>query len=152
VFTLTGLLILAATVLLPEYAVLARLQVARDGLAHQLGCEERLAGYNERLLRAKAGDLVLQRRLVIRHHNYRPVGSHVVEVSSPTAPPPVPVQILRDAHRLPRQAPDVLVQAGWWLHDPVTRTGAILLSVALVAAGLLFLAPRTRPGRPAGAT
>ena len=70
--------------------------------------------------------------------------SRTVEVDASGAAPTVPEQILIDARTPPPRRDDGLVRLGRWLDDTTTRTTLILLSLALVAAGLVLFLPPPR--------
>ena len=142
-FTVAGVLALACAVLLPEYAVLADLQVRRDVLGHQVRCDEKLADYNGRMIRATRDDPVLIARLMIRHGNYRPVGCETVEMDSLPPAPSVPQRLLREARNPPqRREPSLPVRAGLWLADTTTGGCIILLALAMIVAGAALFPQR----------
>ena len=152
--TAAGMLALACAVLLPEYAVLADLQTRRDVLAHQVGCDEKLADYNGRMIRATRDDPVLIARLMIRHGNYRPAGCETVEMESLRSEPSVPQRLLREARNPPqRREPSLPARAGLRLADTTTGGCVILLALAMIVTGAIvgrFGATRSVPARNAG--
>ncbi len=142
-FTAAGVLVLACAVLLPEYAVLADLQTRRDVLAHQVGCDEKLAAYNGRMIRATREDPVLIARLMIRHGNYRPAGRETVEMNSLPPVPSVPGRLLREARNPPqRRESSMPARAGLWLADTTTSECMILLALAMIVAGVALFPQR----------
>jgi hypothetical protein len=141
--SLTGLCALASAVLLPEYAALLELEGRRDALAHQVQCEQRLAAYNDRLIRAMETDPVLRTRLMMRHCNYRPARFQTLPVDLPPAELAVPSRILQEAMLPPAPREDAFAAAGRRLSDPLQRTGVVVVSLLMVAAALFFFAPRT---------
>ena len=138
----SGLAILAAIVLLPEYVSLAHLEARRDALAHQLDCEKRLSLYYERTIRAIRTDPELTTRLMIRHGNYRPVGAHQAELGSVTGRESVPGRLLREAREPPPPRQDALVRAGLWLDEPFTQAAMVALALGLMASGVMLSCPR----------
>ena len=137
-FTTAGVLALAGTVLLPEYAALDDLQAQRDALAHQVKCDERLSAYNDRMISAAHDDPVLIARLMIRHGNYRPAGCETVEMNSAPPEQSVPERLLREAGNPPqRKEPPLPVRAGLWLADTTTSRCMILLALAMIVTGAI---------------
>ncbi|MCK4625984.1 MAG: hypothetical protein KAV00_11780 [Phycisphaerae bacterium] len=137
-FTATGLLALAGTILLPEYAALDDLQARRDALAHQARCDEKLSAYNARMIRATREDPVLIARLMIRHGNYRPAGCETVEMKSVPPEQSVPERLLRESGNPPkRKEPRLLAHAGLWLADTTTSKCMILLALAMIVIGAI---------------
>ena len=143
-FTSAGMATLACAVLLPEYAGLTDLQTQRDGLAHQVGCDRRLADYNDRLLGGMRVDPVLRGRLAIQHRNYRPTQCRTVQVPEGPASR-APARIAMDARIAPAPQPPRLVRAGRWLDDRQTRTGLIVLSLGMLALAMLLFGPPHPP-------
>ncbi len=147
-FTAVGVPALACAVLLPEYAVLARLQAQRDALDHQLRCDEKLAAYNGRMIHATRDDPVLIARLMIRHGNYRPTGRETVGADSLPQAPSVPQRLLREARNPPqRKEPRLMIRAGLWLSDTTTGMCTMLLGLAMLAAGVMFSRPELQRDR-----
>ena len=142
-FTASGVFSLACAVLLPEYAVLSDLQTRQDVLAHQVRCDEKLADYNDRLMRAACDDPVLIARLMIRHSNYRPAGCETVEMKSFSPDQSVPERLLNEARNPPQREgpPSLPVRAGLWLTDTTTSGCLILLGLAMLAAGVVLFPP-----------
>lgn len=137
-FIVVGLLVLAGTVLLPEYAALDDLQARRDALAHQVKCDEKLFAYNDRMIRAAQDDPVLIARLMIRHGNYRPAGCETFEMKSVPSEQSVPERLLREAGNSPQhKEPRLPARAGLWLADMTTSRCMILLAMAMIVAGAI---------------
>ena len=138
----SGLAILAAIVLLPEYVSLAQLEARRDALAHQLDCEKRLSLYYERTIRAIRTDPELTTRLMIRHGNYRPAGARQAELGAVPGRESIPARLWREAREPPPPRQDALVRAGVWLDEPFTRAALVALSLGLIACGVMLSCPR----------
>jgi hypothetical protein len=137
-FTTVGLLALACTILLPEYAALDSLQAQRDALAHQVKCDEKLSAYNDRMICATQDDPVLIARLMIRNGNYRPAGCETIEMTSVPSEQSVPERLLREAGNSPqRKEPRLPVRAGLWLADTTTSRCMILLALAMIVTGAI---------------
>jgi len=150
-FTAAGVFTLACAVLLPEYAVLSDLQSRQDAFARQVRCDEKLADYNERMIRATRDDPVLIARLMIRHSNYRPADCQTVEMKSLRSESSVPKRILAEARNPPQREdpPSLPVQAGIWLADTTTGRCMIFLGLAMLAAGVVLFPPGVRKaGQP----
>ncbi len=146
VFSTVGVAAMAAAVLLPEYASLARLQRRRDALAYQVAGEEELAGYHDRLILGMEQDPVVAARMSIRHENYSPAGYRPIEIDPADRLDPVPVQILKEALAPPPPPADPIASAGQWMEHRPTRTGLLVLGLGTLVMGLLLFA-----GRPADA-
>ncbi len=143
VFALIAMTALAAVVLLPEYAELTDLKAREAAFAHQLACEQRLARYNDRLIRGLRSDPVLRAREAMRRHNYTPVGYRTVPLPG-RSEATVPQRIGADSLAVPQPAPDVFARAGRWLDDPFTRSSLVLVSLGMLAV-MLAMFPSTAP-------
>lgn len=142
-FTTAGLAALAAVLLAPEWAALARLESQRDALAHQLDCEGKLSEYYDNYIRAIRTDPNVTTRLLIRHGNYRPLGCRPAEPGLPNDSPAVPQQLLLLARTAPPQEHEALMRADLFLQDRFTHGSLIALSLASIAAGVvLFVSPQ----------
>jgi len=148
-FATVGVAAIAAAVLLPEVADLAKLQARRDALAHQLRCEQRLASYYAGLIKGMRTDPVVTARLLMRHANYSPAGCRPLATDPAGRVETVPAQILRQAANPPSPPQGLVVLAGKWLSDPPTRLGLILLGLAVVAAAGWLFGGLGRTRRPA---
>lgn len=147
-----GLAAVAMAVLLPEYAELADLQVRQDALEYQIRCEERLAVYQDRTVRATRNDPVLLGRLLIRMGNYRPVDCEVADIRYTSSDLTVPARILREA-RNPAgftAGNDRLILMAHWLNRPVTNRAFFLSGMVFLATAVLFYG-RARTCRTTGA-
>ena len=142
VFSTVGLVALAAAVLLPEYAEVARLQARRDAFARQLECEKELAAYNELKIHAMQQDPVLAARMLIRYANYSPAGYQAIAIDRDKQPDAAPMRILKRATASPPRQNDRLAEAGEWVADKTTRTSLILLGLGTLAMGLILFGAR----------
>jgi len=150
-FTGLGLATLAAVVLLPEYAALARLRARRDALARRVDCERRLLAYNDRLIRAQQTDPVLAARLMIRHGRYRPVHYKAWRVSASRPMEPVPERIWQEASAAVSPPRGAAYRAALWLEESRTRTSLMILALGAIAVGVLLFGPSfRRPPEEAG--
>lgn len=146
-FAGAGLAGLATVAALPEYAALAALEGRRDALSHQIKCERRLAHYYQRKIDAFRTDPDLTADVMIRHGNYRPAGAR--EVTAPGAAElSFPQRLMREARTTPPPRAAALTQARLWMDDAFTQIAVLVLSLGMIAAGVILFGPRVpRRGR-----
>ena len=135
-----GLLALSAAVLLPEYVRYVQLRAERDLLAFQVSCDEKLALYHDRTIRAVESDPILISRLLIRLGNYRPVDCKIADVQPPTNSLLPVVKILQEAQNPPDfyRGNRLLLLAGQWIKRPFTNRACIIFGLIMLSASVLF--------------
>ncbi|MCD6378805.1 MAG: hypothetical protein J7L99_08155 [Planctomycetes bacterium] len=135
-----GLLALSAAVLLPEYVRYVQLRAERDLLAFQVSCDEKLALYHDRTIRAVESDPILISRLLIRLGNYRPVDCKIADVQLPTNSLMPVVKILQEAQNPPDfyRGNRLLLLAGQWIKRPFTNRACIIFGLIMLSASVLF--------------
>ena len=141
-FTTAGAAALAVAALLPEYVLLTHLQAQRDAVARQLECEGKLAIWYERYITDVRGDPVLLARQMMRYGNYVPPGCRLIDLGPGYSEDSFPAQLMRQAQEPVAPRHDRFVQYGMWVSEPVTRACMIVLSLGLVATGVLLFGPR----------
>jgi hypothetical protein len=141
-FIASGLLTLAAIVVLPEYVDLTELELRRQMLDRQLDCDRKLSAYNERLISSIQSDPVLAARLLMRQANYRLTGVTELDVGDDNRPLSyVPRKLLEAAQQPPAVPQDPVYYWGKWLDDGSTRLCLLAMSLGLLASGMLLFGP-----------
>ena len=135
-----GLLTLSAAVLLPEYVEYVQLRAERDLLAFQISCDEKLALYHDRTIRAVESDPILLSRLLIRLGNYQPVDCEVADVQLPANSLLPVVKILQEAQNPPDfyRGNGLLLLAGQWIKRPFTNRACIIFGLIMLSASVLL--------------
>ena len=136
-----GLAVLAAVILLPEYAALTRQRTRGDALAHVIDCETRLSDYYERKADAFRTDPDLTVNVLIRHANWRLADAREADVPPGAAGVSVPEKLAALARTPPPRRDDRFVRAGKWLDEPFTQIALIVLSLGMVAASMAVFSP-----------
>jgi hypothetical protein len=139
----TSLGILAAVLLLPEYARLVRVRHELAGWRAATADKEAQIKANERLMAALPKDPVLTKRLAMNQHGLLPADEVVVATSaSPPQPPPALVRPPRHARGAPPSG--WVMRAARRLARPPLRRGLLLLAGVAMLAALFLFAPRER--------
>jgi len=133
--------VLAAIVLLPAYARLARTLHERDCERARTARLEAIRVAQQRLIAALPHDKVLTARLAMQQEALWPANEIVVV--DPNSPPPNPPGvILAESFPDPPAADGALIRWAGKLQRPSTRRGLFVLAAgALLAAMLLFASP-----------
>ena len=135
-----GLFVLSAAVLLPEYVKYVQLRAERDLLAYQVHCDEKLALYQDRTIRAADSDPILISRMLIRLGNYHPIDCKVANVQFPTNSQLPPVKVLQEAQHPPDfyRGNRLLLLAGQWVKEPFTNRACVIFGLIMLSMSVLF--------------
>jgi len=137
----TSLAILAAVLLLPEYARLERTRYELAGWQAATADKEAQIAANERLKAALPDDRVLTKRLAISQHGLWPENEVVVATAAPTRRLP-PGLVAPAPHPRPDRPSGWLMKVSERVSRPPLRRGLLLMAAVAMLAALFLFGPR----------
>ncbi len=135
-----GVCIVAALVLVPAWADLARAKHRRDCVRAEIKQTEKLIAANERLIKALPEDRVLNERLAMSYLRELPENEVVVlDPEAPASPPPGVVQPAEAMLPAP-PSPRLMHMAARLSHRP-TRIGLFAMATGLIIVAFCLFPP-----------
>jgi hypothetical protein len=151
-----AIVIVAALIVLPEYAAWQNDVYQRDLAAAQTADLESLKDAQERMVRAAYDDQAFIKRLAMWNLNVLPAGEQILESALPPAPPPGQVTI--PPHPRPAPPDDQFLRAAAKVSLPsdpaspeykeraATRRGLFAVAVGLLLFAILLFGPGAKRG------